>query len=330
MHYITVKYLLLCIIITAVLGLEAHRLETNNMSEPQNVLSQTWMMDLTAKKDIFHFCNEKEIALDMIHKTECITNGTKIISLSPDVNQSLSVMKLLTYGIQIIASMYFYTLLKRHWKLKNPWIQTLAFAVLLAVINQEFLRMYLMEIIADHRNIGYEFLLIAIPIYFSYLFVAGMIVWLFSISQRHWLIYTSVFVFTILGYQYLPSLSHSFLIHLLTLSRGGYLSPGTTYGRIIQISSFITFLLPVAGMYVAYILIRDSLPKNNRGLWYFLLLVCITGELKVFLEIITSEGNIFYRILYYGSFWWELIVISYLIVFFIERKKRVSRWQSCF
>ena len=86
--------------------------------------------------------------------------------------------------LQAFAAMILYALISRHWKLKNFWAQVFAFALLLAMIRERFLFMFLMEIIADNRNISYEFMLSAVPAYLTFLFVAGIIVKLFSLQKK--------------------------------------------------------------------------------------------------------------------------------------------------
>ena len=80
--------------------------------------------------------------------------------------------------------MVLYALISRHWRLKSFLVQVFAFALLLAVINENLLRRFLMDIIADNRNIGYEFLLLAVPAYISCIFVAGTVVTFFSFQKK--------------------------------------------------------------------------------------------------------------------------------------------------
>jgi len=221
-------------------------------------------------------------------------------------------------ALQALSAMILYALISRHWKLTIFWIQVIAFALLLAVMNENLLRRFLMEIIADHRHIGYEFLMVALPAYITFVFVAWVIVMFFSSQKKAWWS-VIVLMVTALGYQYIPDLVHSILMAIISLDSGGQSTQGP-YGISVLVAIYTTYLLPVAGMYIAYLWIRESLPQQGRSLLYFILLVGVHGQLLGIFQIATSQGNIFYRILYYGSFWWELLIVAYSIVFFVERK----------
>lgn len=226
---------------------------------------------------------------------------------------------LLIHVVIALATMILYALINRHWKLKNFWVKVFAFALLLAVINENFLRRFLMEIIADKRNVIYEFLLVAVPAYISYIFVALSVVTFFSFQKIGWWKYVIAFLLAVLGYQFIENLMHSALFTLFPLDPGGHFTQGA-YDFGVQIAIYLTYLVPVAGMYIAYLWIRESFPQRGRGLLYFLLLVGVHGQFLGIFQIATSQGNMLNRILYYGSFWWELLVVAYTIVFFVERK----------
>lgn len=196
----------------------------------------------------------------------------------------------------------------------------IAFALLLAVINENFLRRFLMEIIADHRNIDYEFLMIAVPVYITYVVVAWIIVTFNSYFKNIWSKMITLML-VVLCYQYLENVIHTFLLSIFQLNAGGQLTQGP-YGLDVLIAIYATYLVPVTGMYLTYIWIRESFPQHGKGLLYFLLLVGVHGQFIGIFQIATSQGNIFYRILYYGSFWWELLIVAFTIVFFIERRNK--------
>src|SRR5262249_50190112 len=130
-----------------------------------------------------------------------------------------------------------------------------------------------------------------------------------------------------LCYQYLEDVGNAFLMSIFQLNAGGQFTQGS-YGLEVLIAIYATYLVPVAGMYVTYIWIRGSFPQHGRGLLYFFLLVGVHGQLLGIFQIATSQGNIFYRILYYGSFWWELLIVAFTIVFFIERMVRNQKFLS--
>lgn len=239
------------------------------------------------------------------------------------LSQSLGRYYLLaTFSIHIVqafSALILYDLLCRNWKLKNFWIKVIAFALLLAVINENFLRRFLMEIIADHRNIDYEFFMVAVPAYITFAVIALVIVTFNSFCINRWSKIIAL-IMVALCYQYLEYVIHTFLMSFFQLNAGGQFTQGS-YGLEVLIAIYTTYLLPVTGMYVAYLWIRESFPQYGRGLLYFLLLVGVHGQLLGIFQIATSQGNILYRVLYYGSFWWELLIVALTIIFLIERRE---------
>jgi len=238
-----------------------------------------------------------------------------------NLEQDFFLFMLLMYSIKTLATIFLYALIDQHWRLENFLARTFAFALLLAVINENFLRRFLMEIIADHRNPAWEFLLVAVPSWFSYIVVAATICLLFSFQTRSLWKYPFAFILVLLEYQYLETAIYSILKTFIHLNPGGNYTQGS-YETGIIIASYLTYLLPVTGMFITWLLTRKSFPTGFgiKGILFFLLLVGVHGQLLGVLQIATSEGNILYRILYFGSFWWELLIVAYTIVFFVERK----------
>ncbi len=225
----------------------------------------------------------------------------------------------LIHILQALATIILYALISRHWKLKSYWIQVLVFAVILAAINENLLRRFIMEILANKIEVSYEFILVAIPAYLSFALPALFIVTFFSYFKKiGWWKYIILFVLVFLSYQYVETFAHSTITALFPLKPGG-ITLGD-YGFIVTIFIFATYLIPVASMCIAYLWSRKSFPKRGRGFLYFLLLVGVHGQLIGFFQMATSQGNLFYRILYYGSFLWELLIVTYTIVFLVERK----------
>jgi len=229
--------------------------------------------------------------------------------------------------IEAFSTMVLYALINRYWGLKSLLVKTFIFALLLAVINENFLRRFLMDIIADHRNIGYEFLLVAVPAYISYILVAGTVVTFFSFQKKWLWKYVIAFVLVVFEYQYIESMIHAVLMSFFHLSPGGHFTQGP-YDLSILISIYSTYLIPVTGMFITYLWIRQSFPKQAsiRGLLFFILLVGVHGQLHGIFQIATSQGHILYRILYYGSFWWELLIVAFTIVFFVENSQAVKKF----
>lgn len=225
--------------------------------------------------------------------------------------------------IQALSAITLYALINHHWNIRNFWLQIFLFALLLAVINENFLRRFLMDIIADQRNIAYEFIMVAIPAYITFIFVSWIIVVFFSKKEKAWWMSIITLMLAALAYQYLPDLVYSTLMTFIHLDQGGQFTQGS-YGASVLIAIYVTYLLPVTGMYIAYIWTRESFPAYGRGVLYFFLLVGVHGQLLGIFQIATSQGNILYRILYYGSFWWELLIAAYTIAFFMEKRLSIQ------
>jgi hypothetical protein len=226
--------------------------------------------------------------------------------------------------IQALSAITLYALINHHWNIRNFWLQVFSFALLLAVINENFLRRFFMDIIADQRNIAYEFIMVAMPAYITFIFVSWIIVVFFSKKEKAWWMSSIALMLATLAYQYLPDLAYSTLMTFIHLDKGGQFTQGP-YSVTVLIAIYVTYLLPVTGMYIAYIWTRESFPRYGRGVLYFFLLVGVHGQLLGIFQITTSQGNNFYRILYYGSFWWELLIAAYTITFFIEKRRSIQR-----
>lgn len=196
--------------------------------------------------------------------TQFVQQPPNTLAETPGPYYSLAI--LLIHALQAAAAMIFYAMIRRHWELQNFPLRVLVFALLLATINENLFRRFLMDIIADHRHVGYEFLVIAMPTYTSFLFVALIVVTLFDFQKRNILIYSTGFLLATLGYQ-LPH-SASALMSSLLSSAGGESTRGP-YNYDVLVASYVTYLLPVAGMYVAYFWTRLSLPKHGRSILFF-------------------------------------------------------------
>jgi hypothetical protein len=90
------------------------------------------------------------------------------------------------------------------------------------------------------------------------------------------------------------------------------------YGINILIPAYITYLEPTIASFIVFYLIKNRLPVSNtlaKGLILGGIIMAIHAGIYSILQIVCSEGNIFYRIFYYGQFLWEYLVLGLLTVY---------------
>src|SRR5262249_34682954 len=102
---------------------------------------------------------------------------------------------------------------------------------------------FLMEIIADHRKIDYEFLMIAVPAYITFAVIVLVIVIFNSFYKNLWSKIIALVMVT-LCHHYLEDVMHTFLMSILQLNAGGQFTQGP-YGLEVLIAIYATYLVPL-------------------------------------------------------------------------------------
>jgi hypothetical protein len=100
------------------------------------------------------------------------------------------------------------------------------------------------------------------------------------------------------------------------------------YGMNVLIPAYTTFIEPVLACFIIFHFLKDTLKNVTFWAQVAALFVLISnGSLFHFLIIFYAEGNIFYRIFYYGQFVWEHLTLALLTVYgtrFINKKHKFS------
>ena len=90
------------------------------------------------------------------------------------------------------------------------------------------------------------------------------------------------------------------------------------YGMNVLIPAYITYIEPTIASFVVFYLIKDrllGLSTLTKGFILGGIIITLHAGIYSILQIIYSEGNIFYRTFYYGQFLWEYLALGFLTVY---------------
>jgi hypothetical protein len=163
-----------------------------------------------------------------------------------------------------------------------------------------------------------------IPSYVSWLTLSLLVCIYMPIIQRtNKLVLLQFIVFsasTVIIMFFLKKLVNDFVEPLLSLvpqiTMANFIH--TPYGMNVLVPAYITFLEPTIASFILFYLIRNNLSAFNtlmKGLIMGGILIIIHAGIYSMVQIAFSEGNILYRVFYYGQFLWEYLALGILTAY---------------
>lgn len=276
--------LLTCIVLTSVLALSAHAL-------------------------ILHYFN------------------APVFNIDPVFNE---VMGFIIQFATVTGSIIIFLLSKKTWRNLKPFYSVILFALLIMALTEQLFRLPIMEVVTGVPR-AYQ-ALSTIPYYVSFILLS-LLIFLFVpiISRQHHYLFKYGFfaILTTVILFFIKKLMNYFLSPLLALvpqiDTAKLIHP--PYGMNIMIPAYITFLEPTIACFILFYLIKEKLSAFStlsKGLIMGGLLILLHGGIYSVVQVAASEGNIFYRIFYYGQFLWEYLVLGILTAssFFLLENSR--------
>lgn len=247
------------------------------------------------------------------------------LKINPHLNQISYYV--INFGT-VIGSMFIYASSKKYWNKIRLGYRVILFAILITALLEGLFRMPFMNILvatpwitevapqiikASIGYIGYIMLSFMICIFVPLASKQTRREFLYNVASA--ILITIVFVFTknIASYLLTPI--------AMTIEDPNTQIASLPYGMDILIPAYITFIEPVIAVFIVYCLIREHFSAYStliKGLMMGILIIILHAGVYSVLQIASSEGNILYRIFYYGQFLWEYIALGLLTVMSID------------
>lgn len=242
-----------------------------------------------------------------------------VFYITPELNDIIGLMvKFFT----VAGAILIFELSKIYWTRLHLFIRVILFAILLMALTEQLLRSPLMDI-AIGAPPAYTWLA-AVMSYASFLTLSLLIcLFMNKASINDQFIFLKYFLFSITVTAILLIIK-SETIKLLSQLPAIMQSTGMTelrhlpYGAEILIPAYITFIEPALASLVLLFLIKDAISgfkTATKGLIIGAILITVHGGIYSVVQIFMSEGNLLYRIFYYGQFLWEYLVLGLLTAF---------------
>lgn len=229
----------------------------------------------------------------------------------------------------VIGTIMIYLLSRKHWESINPFYSVILFATLIMALTEQFLRSPIMEIVA---GVPWEYqMLSTIPTYVGYLSLSFLIcMFIPLLSEKREFTFFKYIVFAVIATAvifFIKKITTYIVSPLVALAP--QIDPSKLihppYGIDIMLPAYITFLEPTIASFIVFYLINDKLTAFTtftKGLIMGGLIIIIHGGIYSIVQIAASEGNIPYRIFYYGQFLWEYLVLGVLTAYSFTFLKR--------
>lgn len=242
-----------------------------------------------------------------------------VINIDPKLN---TVIGLVIRFATVIGAILIYLLSKKYWENMQPFYRIILFAVLIMALTEQLFRSPIMNI-----GVGVPWayqVLSTIPSYVSFLALSLLIIlFLPIISSKNKFNVLKYIFFAVLAtavFLFIKKITNYFLSPLLAfvpqIDMTKLIHP--PYGMNIMIPAYITFLEPTIACFILFYIIKDKLLAFNtlsKGFLIGGLLILIHGGIYSLVQIVCSEGNIFYRVFYYGQFLWEYLALGILTAY---------------
>lgn len=227
----------------------------------------------------------------------------------------------------ISGSIFIYYLSKEYWVSTKLIPASVLFAMLLMALTGSLFRSTFMNVLVG--NSWHYQVLLAIPTYLRYV-ILSILINLFAITVAKerldqllpyiLLAIIATFLFIAVG-NITTRLLTSLIAHAPNLESAGIQPP---YGLNILIPSYLTHLEPTIAAFIVFYLIKNKLSVFNtlaKGLILGGIIAIIHAGLYSIIQIVYSEGNLLYRILYYGQFLWEYFTLGILTAYSFKLTK---------
>jgi|GEM_PF-4659685 len=158
-------------------------------------------------------------------------------------------------------------------------------------------------------------LLLTIPTYFAFFSLSAAICYFIPRIRSYILVALLAAGFYILT----KTITSDFLTPFI--ARVTQPNPNTapiSYRPEILIPAYITYFEPTVAAFIVFYLIKDqfsSFKPLTQGFILAGLIFALHAGLYSIVQVIFSQGNIFYRLFYYGQFLWEYLILAILTVY---------------
>lgn len=244
-----------------------------------------------------------------------------MLNISSELNQISSfVIRFAT----VIGAGIIYFLSREYWNKITPFYRVILFALLLMAMTESLFRSVVMNIVVG-APWAYQ-VLSTIPSYVGWLTLSLLACIYMPIIQRtNKLVLLQLIVFsalTVVIMFFIKKLANDLVEPLLSLvpqiDMANFIH--IPYGKNVLIPAYITFIEPTIASFILFYLIKNNLSAFNtlmKGLIMGGILVLVHAGIYSIVQIVFSEGNIFYRVFYYGQFLWEYITLGVLTAYSI-------------
>ncbi len=242
-----------------------------------------------------------------------------VLSINPGFNQIVDFA--IRFGTAS-ASIFIYVSSKEYWISIKPLYRVILFALLIMALTEMLFRGLLMNIIVG--NPWPSEILRSVPSYLKFFSLSLLICCLVpAITEKR--------QFRFLRYAVLALIMTVVLILIGKIAVAALApllahvsSPAASnisqvpYGINILIPAYMTYLEPTIAAFIVFYLIKNRLSVSStlaKGLILGGIIMAIHAGIYSILQIACSEGNIFYRIFYYGQFLWEYLALGLLTAY---------------
>jgi len=275
----------------------------------------------------------------MIILTSAIAISTRILILQyfhpPVINIDPEFNQIIGYIIRfatVIGAIVIYLCSREYWEHTRPVYRIILFAILMMALTEQLFRFPIMAMVVD---VPWPYQVLAIiPSYLEYILLSLLISLFLNIVYKtnqfkifKYIVF-AILVTTLISY--LQKIAQNALMPLLVYVSQFQISKPIhpPYGMNIMIPEYITFIEPTIATFIMFYLIKDTLSMFStlaKGLIIgAILIITIHGGSYSIVPILSSQGNIFYRVFYYGQFLWEYLALGILTVYsfaFLEKNR---------
>lgn len=239
---------------------------------------------------------------------------------APEVRINPFLDEIINFSIRFCtaaASIFIYVYSKQYWVRLSYFKRVILFTLLNMALTESLFRNHVMNLIVGNSLIE-QFLFTIVPTYLKFFSLACVISLLANLNFKNqylqFLIYLIVAVLATLLLIFAGSVVPKILSSVVTVSANNnpnLLHP--PYGLNVLIPAYITYLEPTIASFVLLNLIKEKLVMFNtliKGLILGAIITSLHAGLYSIIQITHSEGNLFYRVFYYGQFLWEYFILG--------------------
>lgn len=231
----------------------------------------------------------------------------------------------------IIAAMFIYACSRNYWTTIHPVLRVVLFAALLMALTEQLFRDPIMQIIVGNP---WKYQIVkSIPTYFAYLTISLTTCLFFEkiMTAKHvkFLLYVVYAIAATALLIFIGNIAQDAITPILNyLPKPIPTGIHPPYGLNILIPAYITFLEPTIAAFIVFSLINEKLSSFNtllKGLIMAGIIIVIHAGIFFIVQIINSEGNILYRIFYYGQILWEYLALGLLTAYSFSFMKNTNK-----